>query len=60
MEKNVMKFVVALGLAGMFALTAANPSFAKSRMQAAGESQRSQVCVPQYDSAGVQAAPYCY
>ena len=53
MKTTVAKFAIALALAGGVALGAVALSLGGSTASFA------QQCVPQYDSAGAQMAPYC-
>jgi hypothetical protein len=47
MNTSATRFLTALGLAGILALSAATSSFAQRQ------------CIPQYDSSGAQTEPYC-
>ena len=49
MKTAITKYLTAVGLAMLFALSAATSSLA----------QRHPACVPQYDSSGAQTEPYC-
>jgi hypothetical protein len=49
MKTPTMKYLMALGLATLLALSATTSSFA----------QRHPSCIPQYDSSGAQTEPYC-
>jgi hypothetical protein len=53
MKTTVAKFAIALALAGGVALSAVALSLGGSTASLAHQ------CVPQYDSAGAQMAPYC-
>jgi hypothetical protein len=50
MKTRVAKYLGALGLGVVLALTAATSSFAQ---------RHDPNCIPQYDSSGAQTAPYC-
>jgi hypothetical protein len=50
MKTHVMRYLGALGLGAALALSVATASFAGPHDPG---------CIPQYDSSGAQAAPYC-
>ncbi len=54
MQTTVMKLALALALAGGVALSAAAVS-----LGGATASLAQPQCIPQYDTAGAQMAPYC-
>jgi hypothetical protein len=50
MKTLAKRYLGALGLAAVLALTAATPSFAQ---------RHDPNCIPHYDTSGAQTAPYC-
>jgi hypothetical protein len=50
MKTPIAKYLGAIGLGAVLALTAASPSFAR---------RHDPNCIPHYDSSGAQTAPYC-
>jgi hypothetical protein len=50
MNTFVMKFLGAVGLAAVLAVTAVTSSYAQ---------RHDPNCIPQYDTSGAQVAPYC-
>jgi hypothetical protein len=50
MKTLAMKYLGALGLAAVLAMTAVTASYAQ---------RQDSSCIPQYDTSGAQMAPYC-
>jgi hypothetical protein len=50
MKTLAMKYLGALGLAAVLAMTAVSSSYARPHDSS---------CIPQYDTSGAQIAPYC-
>jgi hypothetical protein len=50
MKTLAMKYLGALGLAAVLAMTAVTSSYAQ---------RHDPSCIPQYDTSGAQTAPYC-